>query len=140
MALDLEGLEKTVASLRDAVAVAGDEQFMASLDEVKRDVIRAGVIQNFEFTYELGCKFIKRWLALNAGPEAADPLTRRDLFRLAARHGLIDDPPKWFEYADARNITSHTYNRQTAERVYRLAIEFSRDVQLLLAKLKSHDD
>ena len=74
---------------------------MSSLDEVTQYAIRAGVIQHFEFTYELSWKFIQRWLRLNASAEDAEPLTRRELFRTAARYGLIGDPQPWFRYSEA---------------------------------------
>jgi len=51
MALDLSGLKKAVQSLANAIRVysAATPQ---SRPELERVVLRAGVIQNFEFTYE----------------------------------------------------------------------------------------
>lgn len=55
--------------------------------------LRAGVIQNFEVAYEQCWKFIERWIRENRAPENADhPRSRKELFRMAARHGLISDP------------------------------------------------
>jgi nucleotidyltransferase substrate binding protein (TIGR01987 family) len=93
MPLDLTSLEKAVNALRAVLARAEDRTLMSGLDETTRQAIRSGVIQHFEFTFELCWKFMQRWLRENSIPEDADlPRTRKDLFRHAARLGLIEDP------------------------------------------------
>ncbi len=58
-----------------------------------RDTVRAGVIQNSKVAYEQCWKFIQRWIRENRTPEDADhPGTRKELFRLATRYGLVADP------------------------------------------------
>jgi len=113
---------------------------MLRLDEKARNAIRAGVIQNFEFTYELCWKFMQRWIRLNSSPADADPVTRKDLFRQAARLALIASPERWFDYAECRNITSHTYNEEDAERVFQAAERFIHDAQALLSRLEVAND
>ena len=61
MALDLSSLQKAVNSFERAIKVA-DIMIKGDVDTDTEEVIRAGVIQNFEFTYELCWKFMKRWL------------------------------------------------------------------------------
>ena len=78
-------------------------------------VCRAGVIQTFEFTYELCWKFMKRWLAENISPMAVDGIPRKELFRLAAESRLIADFNAWNDHHRARTLTSHTYDQRTAE-------------------------
>ena len=140
MALDLSSLEGAVKSLETAVSRSVDRELMGGLDEATQDVIRAGVIQNFEFTFELCWKFIQRWIRINKTPEDAEPRTRKDLFRMAARYGLIEDPTSWFGWAEARNITSHTYNKETADAVYRAAVGFVKDARFLLEQLRQTND
>ena len=70
--LDLTSLREAVHALSETLARANDEKLMSSLDEVTQYAIRAGVIQHFEFTYELSWKFIQRWLRLNASAEDAE--------------------------------------------------------------------
>ena len=59
---------------------------------------RQGLIKAFEYCFELG------WNTL------------RDLL-LAFRVGLIGDGEAWLAMVQDRNLTSHTYNRSTAEQV-----------------------
>ncbi len=141
MALDLTSLRKAVTALGDVLDRCEDEAVTSGLDPVTRNALRAGAIQHFEFTFELCWKFMQRWLRHNAeSEEAARPRTRKDLFRMAARWGLIDDPIPWFRYAEARNLTSHTYNEDEAARVYAVARSFLGDARALLARLEQAND
>ncbi len=139
MALDLSSLQKGVASLERSIGVAGSE-IKGEVDTDIEEVIRAGVIQNFEFTYELCWKFIQRWLEVNVGASYVSGITRRELFRLAAEQKLIDDVDNWAEYHEARNETSHTYDQDKAEDVFTVAKKFLQDAKQLLANLEKRND
>lgn len=139
MPLELTSLQKAVGSLERAIAVS-ERKIVGSVDTDEEEVLRAGVIQNFEFTYELCWKFMRRWLETNgAGPEA-DGWSRKELFRHAAESRLIEDPALWFGYHNARNETSHTYEATRAEDVYQSALRFLKDAQLLLKNLQTKND
>ena len=140
MALELSSLQKAVSALAGVLAKSDDREFMSHQDEVTRNAIRAGVIQHFEFTYELCWKFIKRWLEMNVSPTGIDGVTRRELFRLAAENRLIDDVNEWMRYHEARNLTSHTYQPEIAEKVYGTCHEFARAAARLLAALEKRND
>jgi len=139
MALDLTSLSKGVASLENAIQVATSEK-TANLDENEQEVIKAGVIQNFEFTYELCWKFIKRWLEANIGATQVQGVSRRELFRLAAESRLIADVDDWMEYHDARNETSHTYDANKADEIFQVAQHFYHDGKSLLEALELRND
>lgn len=139
MALDLSSLKKGVLSLEAAMRVAASEKAAAFTDEEKR-VITAGVIQNFEFTYELCWKFMRRWLEANGDGAAVDGATRKEVFRIAAERQLITDPSLWFEYTKARNETAHTYDSGTAQEVYLKAAQFLPEAKKLLARLEAKND
>jgi nucleotidyltransferase substrate binding protein (TIGR01987 family) len=139
MALDLSSLEKAIEALRRSVNAAESEA--ASLNEDVLEAIRAGVIQNFEVAYELSWKFTQRWIRENRSPEDAEhPRTRKDIFRLAASYGLVADPEPWFAYGDARNLTSHTYDKTQAVSIFETAKCFLGDGQYLLERLKAAND
>ncbi len=140
MTLDLSSLKQAVISLETALSVVSSSESNEVFSTEAIETMKAGVIQNFEFTYELCWKFIQRWIRENKTPEDAEPRTRKDLFRHAARYGLINDPLKWFEYSEARNITAHTYNRAKADIVYEAAIRFRDDARYLLTQLEELND
>jgi len=139
MALELNSLQKALNALDRSLHVVGGD--IDSLGEDIRETLRAEVIQNFEVAYEQCWKFVQRWIRENRTPEDADhPRTRKELFRMAARSGLIADPLPWFEYGDARNLTSHTYDAKQAETVLAVAERFIVDAQALLLQLETHND
>ena len=140
MQLDLSSLRKAVESLERALRVTDDEAFMSGLNEEQRDTVRAGVIQSFEFTYELCWKFMKRWLEVNLGTVYVAGVNRRQLFRLSAEHRLLDDVDRWMEYHDARSETAHTYDESTAADVFETAHHFLTDARGLLRALEAHND
>ncbi|MBI1390963.1 MAG: nucleotidyltransferase [bacterium] len=141
MLLDLSSLRKAVQALKQLAERTVNEVELGALDETILIGLQAGVIQHFEFTYELSWKFMQRWIRLNVSPEDADnPRSRKDLFRHAARLGLIEDPARWFSYAEARNLTSHTYDDHAAESVYETAIKFVRDAESLVNELERRND
>jgi len=131
--LDISSLIKAIGSLESALYI-----YQTFLDAPisERDVIRAGVIQNFEFTYELCWKFMKRWIEMNIGHEVVDGVTRRELYRLAAENKLVDEVNKWMEFHGARNISSHTYDEDTAKEVVLVAFDFLMYARSFLEQLR----
>jgi len=139
MNLDLSPLKEAITALGQALDFS-NAPLMETFSEPQRNTVRAGVIQSFEFTYELAWKFMKRWLEHNLGSTYVDGVTRKQLFRLAAEHHLIDDVPAWFNYHNARNRTSHTYDHAVAMEIYEVIPGFLEDVQLLLKNLEEKND
>lgn len=81
-----------------------------AMDDLGRD----GVIQRFEFTYEQAWKTMKLWLAAK-GIDARNP---KDVLGAALDQGLIDDGNLWSDIHSNRNLMSHTYNVEEAQRVF----------------------
>jgi nucleotidyltransferase substrate binding protein (TIGR01987 family) len=139
MPLILDSFRNAIAALRAVQSKSEDAALMAALDEVTRDAIRSGVIQHFEFTYELAWKFIKRRLEADIGRTSVDGISRRELFRVAAENGLIEGVESWFQYHIARNETSHTYDPNVAARVYAQSLRFTADATRLLTVLETRN-
>jgi nucleotidyltransferase substrate binding protein (TIGR01987 family) len=131
--LDLSSLEKACKALGLSLKVYA--QSVLPPDDPEKVVLRDGVIQRFEFTYELSWKMLKRYLE-EYGLEKADGLNNRELFRIGREQGLIADPEKWFHYLKMRNQTSHVYDEAKAGEVFAAAREFLADSQFLLQRLK----
>jgi nucleotidyltransferase substrate binding protein (TIGR01987 family) len=130
--LDYSSLEKAVSTL--SIAWKSYEANSNRLSPADRDIMRDGVIQRFEYTFELAWKTIKRYLEIY-GLEKADTLTNRDLFRIGAEQGLIEDPSSWFNYMIERNRTSHVYDVAVANDVFHTAGNFLKDAAYLLDQL-----
>lgn len=131
--LDLQSLKKALESLKTALEIY-DQSALAD-DMPEKVVLRDGIIQRFEFTFELSWKTLKRYLE-QYGLEKVDGLNNRDLFRLGFEQGLIADPEVWFYYLKMRNQSSHVYDDAKAAIVFSSARDFQHDAQMLLEKLE----
>jgi nucleotidyltransferase substrate binding protein (TIGR01987 family) len=129
----------SINSLNKAINVYNHQIKLNSDDIDLIETLRAGVIQNFEFTYEQCWKFMKRWLDENIGATVADGVSRRELFRLSAENRLINDVDKWMEFHYARNATSHTYSMKKAAAVLEYAKEFITYAMELLENLSQRN-
>lgn len=71
---------------------------------------RAGGIQFFEMTFELAWKVLKDYLE-SEGFEVKSP---RAAIKQGIQIELIEDGHLWIDALDDRNLTSHTYDEDTA--------------------------
>ncbi|NOY80816.1 MAG: nucleotidyltransferase [Kiritimatiellaeota bacterium] len=133
--LSLTHLRRAVESFRRAMNLLGQPDRLAGLDPDVVEAVKAGAIQNFEFTYELCWKTIRRWLSENVGRVYVDGVTRRELFRMAAEQRLIEDVERWMTVHRARNETSRLYDEARAEAVLAAARDFLVDAEALLEVL-----
>lgn len=70
-----------------------------------------GLIQAFEYTYELGWNLLKDYLLYQGNTTI---FGSRDAIREAFAVGLIDDGEEWMKMLQDRNRTVHTYNEEVA--------------------------
>jgi nucleotidyltransferase substrate binding protein (TIGR01987 family) len=140
MPLELNSLKKAVQSLEKSIRSVDTAKKIEDLDDDILDTVKAGVIQHFEFTYELCWKFMKRRLETNYGPSFAEGVHRRELFRMAAENGLIDDVTLWMDYHQSRNMTSHTYDDTVAQDVLEMAVKFLPEAKRLLEAIEKRND
>lgn len=138
--LDLTALKKAITSLEDGLDVVNDTHWFNKQKMAVKNTLIAGIIQNFEFVYEISYKMIKRQIeAESASPDEVDESNFRDVLRVAAEKGLIANVEAWFKYRKMRNITSHTYDHEKAEQVYQGTLEFINDARALLLNLESRN-
>ena len=77
------------------------------------DIVSEGLIQRFEFTHELAWNVMKDYAVYQGVTEIRG---LRDAIRYALKENLIDDS-RWMETINARNLTSHDYNQDTANQM-----------------------
>lgn len=133
MAIDLSQLAKSLSRL--------EEGLMEYRADPSRTLLRDGLIQRFEFTYDLAPKLLRRVLAIRSdSPSEVDRMTFPTLMRTAFEQGLVDvEWPKWLDYREKRNITSHTYDEEKAKGVVDRIPGFIEDARALLARLEQAD-
>ena len=102
--MKLEEYEKATAKLQAAL----------EKDVCADDVYLDGVIQRFEFCFDLAWKLMKAYLAYD-GIEANSP---RASIREGFAAGLVPDAEAWLDMLEKRNLSSHTYDEKTALDIY----------------------
>jgi nucleotidyltransferase substrate binding protein (TIGR01987 family) len=129
MALDFTPLGNAVARL--------DEGLTRYARDTSDTQIRDGLIQRFEFTYDLAHKLLRRALEADAAnPEEVDRMSFPTLIRTGIEQGLVPgDWPIWRTFREMRNIPSHTYDEAKALQVAEGIPEFLAEAQGLLARL-----
>lgn len=73
-----------------------------------------GLVQGFEFTHELAWNVLKDYLEENG---ISGIIGSKGATREAFKNGLIEDGEAWMEMIKARNLSSHTYNQETADEI-----------------------
>lgn len=81
--------------------------------EDKNELEKAGIIQFFEMTFELSWKLLKDYLE-SIGYEVNSP---RGAIKQSYQIELIDQGHIWMDALLDRNITTHTYNDEIAEKM-----------------------
>lgn len=75
---------------------------------------KQGVIQAFEFTHELAWNVLKDYLQDQGNQNIRGS---KDATREAFKVQLITDGEGWMAMIQSRNISSHTYDERTAEKL-----------------------
>ncbi|RLC35520.1 nucleotidyltransferase [Candidatus Shapirobacteria bacterium] len=120
-------LREKVEKIRDSLFRAVN-RLTDALKQEKSEFIRDSVVQRFEFSFELCWKLMKLVLAYLGSENCNSP---RECITVSAGVGLIDNPEKWLDYLELRNLSVHMYSQKMAEDVYELASDFVEDVKKL---------
>ena len=128
--LDISPLVNAVERLRE-----GLERHRREPDD---DQLRDGLIQRFEFTYELSHRMLRRYLRqVAASPDAVDQMPFQDMIRTGNEQGLLrGDWPAWRLYRDMRARTSHTYAAAVAKQVVNCIPDFLSEATHLCDQLR----
>lgn len=131
MSLDISSLESAITRLKE-----GLERYQRDTSDTQ---IRDGLIQRFEFTYELSHKMLKRYLeSASATPELYDDMPFADLIRSGNEQGLLlGDWPTWRGYREMRGKSSHTYAEKVALEVVAVIPAFLEEAIYLRDKLRT---
>jgi nucleotidyltransferase substrate binding protein (TIGR01987 family) len=130
MKLDTTSLGNAVRRLREGLARYEREP----TDEQIRD----GLIQRFEFTYELSHRMLRRYLReAAASPDEIERMPFADLIRTGNARGLLrSDWPAWRSFREMRARTSLTYDAKVASQVAAAIPVFLEEAEHLYAELQ----
>lgn len=103
----LDNFRRALDLLREAVAALR----AGTLSDLERE----GLIQRFEYTWELGWKSLRDYLAA-AGVEVSSAVPA-NIIRAAFQAGLIADGDAWMAARTARNRMAHEYDRAAFDSV-----------------------
>jgi nucleotidyltransferase substrate binding protein (TIGR01987 family) len=107
-----EALGKIIITLNEIEAMPLNNSLPQNLIEA----INAGVVKNFELTYETGWKFLKEYLFIIHNREILSP---KAVFRACEELELFPQSilNELITLADARNETTHIYSKILAQEV-----------------------
>ena len=95
-----------------------------------------GLIQSFEYNHELAWKTQKDFLESRGVSEL---FGSRDVVREAFKLGLITKGDVWLEMINDRNLTSHTYNEATTQKIIsHIVQDYYVEFKLLIEKLEHY--
>jgi hypothetical protein len=103
-------------------------------DSIEYEVFRNATVKGFELTLETSGKLLRKVLKSYIGtPRVIDELTYKDLFRHAAKHGLLETKTveRWFTYRDNRNDAAHDYGISFVKTTLQLLPHFLKDAKEL---------
>ena len=99
-----ENYTRALATVKNAVELAATRELS--------DLEKQGMIQGFEFTFELAWNVMKDYLEEQG---ITGIIGSKGAIRQAFNKGLIDDGQVWMDMVIDRNLASHSYDEKTAE-------------------------
>lgn len=130
MSLNATPLAKAVQRLREGLA--------RHRAEPNDEQLRDGLIQRFEFTFELSHRMLRRYLrSAAASPDEIDGLSFADLIRTGNAQGLLRaEWSVWRNFREMRTRTSHSYDEKSALDVVAGIPSFLEEAEYLLTELR----
>ena len=121
----LDDLKNALVQFKDALALPAEN-----------DVIKAGCIQYFEFSFELAWKTIKRFAEEEGLADCNSP---KSALKTAFGVGWIEEEEVWLEMLFSRNKMSHTYSAADALDVFDKLPGYAEVLQRLAESLTRKD-
>lgn len=100
-----QNFDKAFKRLMDAIQIIRNDP-----DNV---LLQAGLIQTYEFTFELAWKTLKDYLEMEGFTVPSPRATLRQAFQC----GYIQQGDVWLKALNDRNLTAHTYDDEVAKEV-----------------------
>jgi len=98
--------KKALITLKNAVELAASRELT--------DLEKQGMIQGFEFTFELAWNVMKDFLEEHG---ITGIIGSKDAVRHAFNKDLIEDGQIWMDMIKSRNLAAHSYDEETAEKL-----------------------
>lgn len=105
--------EQRFSNYRKAFAKIEEVISHKNLDDLS-ELEKEGLIQRFEYTYELAWKTLQDLLKYKGYQDIFGPTP---VLEQALRDGYISDATNWKKLKKSRELTSHTYDSNTAEEI-----------------------
>ena len=98
------------------------------------DLEKQGMIQGFEFTFELAWNVMKDYLEEKG---ITGIIGSKDTIRHAFNNNLIEDGQIWMDMVKDRNLSSHSYDEKTAEDLVFAINNYYNQLKTFLEKMDS---
>lgn len=97
-----------------------EKAFLRLHDSLRKETFseleKAGIVQYYEFTFELAWKTLKDYLQ----EKGVDVKYPRDTIKEAFGSGVLENGELWLEMLDKRNLMSHAYDEHEANLAFEL--------------------
>jgi len=103
-----QNFKKALTALRAAVELASQRELT--------DLEKQGMIQCFEFTFELAWNTVKDYLEEQG---ITGIIGSKNAVRYAFNEGIIEDGEIWMDMINDRNLASHVYDEETANNLFK---------------------
>jgi len=88
------------------------ERFIA--EEELNEMEEQGLIKAFEYTYELSCKTLQDLLKEKGYNDILGP---KPVIEQSFQDGYITKGKEWLKMHNSRNLTTHSYDKETADEI-----------------------
>jgi len=118
-----EDFQRALIQLAEALELPADN-----------DVMKAGCIQYFEFSFELAWKTVKRFAEEEGLGDCNSP---KSALKSAFASGWISDEEIWLDMLMSRNRMAHTYNSASALTIFEKLPDYLIALQQLRTQLEA---